>query len=52
MPSPWTDHEGKQLSEYHSSKCEYTKDHLNTSQKIINSEWKTAYSEVSVYALW
>ncbi|CAK6442816.1 unnamed protein product [Pipistrellus nathusii] len=21
VPSPWTDHEGKQLSEYHSSKC-------------------------------
>uniref|UniRef100_A0A2K6SQY1 Protein aurora borealis n=1 Tax=Saimiri boliviensis boliviensis TaxID=39432 RepID=A0A2K6SQY1_SAIBB len=22
VPSPWTDHEGKQLSQYHSSKCE------------------------------
>ncbi|ELW47904.1 Protein aurora borealis [Tupaia chinensis] len=23
VPSPWTDHEGKQLPEYHSSKCDY-----------------------------
>ncbi|XP_023368961.1 LOW QUALITY PROTEIN: protein aurora borealis [Otolemur garnettii] len=29
VPSPWTEHEGKQLSEYHPSKCECTKSHVN-----------------------
>ncbi|KAB1267762.1 Protein aurora borealis [Camelus dromedarius] len=33
VPSPWTDHEGKQLSEYHSSKCECTKNHMNKNHK-------------------
>lgn len=34
VPSPWTDHEGKQLSEYHSNKCEYTENHLIKDCKV------------------
>ncbi|EPY73937.1 hypothetical protein CB1_002421004 [Camelus ferus] len=39
VPSPWTDHEGKQLSEYHSSKCISINNDSPTERKLtIHSE--------------
>ncbi|XP_015988890.2 protein aurora borealis isoform X1 [Rousettus aegyptiacus] len=41
VPSPWTDHEGKQLSEYHSSKC------ININNESPIGRKLTIYSEKS-----
>ncbi|XP_055398613.1 protein aurora borealis isoform X3 [Bubalus kerabau] len=41
VPSPWTDHEGKQLSEYHSSKC------INTNNESPVGRTLTIHSEKS-----
>ncbi|XP_061291051.1 protein aurora borealis isoform X4 [Bos javanicus] len=41
VPSPWTDHEGKQLSEYHSSKC------INTNNESPVGRNLTIHSEKS-----
>ncbi|KAF4025739.1 hypothetical protein G4228_017674, partial [Cervus hanglu yarkandensis] len=39
VPSPWTDHEGKQLSEYHASKCINTNNESPVGRKLtIHSE--------------
>lgn len=43
VPSPWTDHEGKQLSEYHSSKCINTNNESPVGRKLtIHSEKSNA----------
>ncbi|KAB1267761.1 Protein aurora borealis [Camelus dromedarius] len=43
VPSPWTDHEGKQLSEYHSSKCISINNDSPTERKLtIHSEKSNA----------
>ncbi|XP_045666864.1 protein aurora borealis isoform X1 [Ursus americanus] len=43
VPSPWTDHEGKQLSEYHSSKCINITSESPTGRKLtIHSEKSNA----------
>ncbi|XP_010830311.1 PREDICTED: protein aurora borealis isoform X2 [Bison bison bison] len=43
VPSPWTDHEGKQLSEYHSSKCINTNNGSPVGRKLtIHSEKSNA----------
>ncbi|XP_019507691.1 PREDICTED: protein aurora borealis [Hipposideros armiger] len=41
VPSPWTDHEGKQLSEYHSSKC------ININNESLIGRQPTSDSEKS-----
>ncbi|KAM9675146.1 protein aurora borealis isoform 1-T2 [Dama dama] len=43
VPSPWTDHEGKQLSEYHASKCINTNNESPVGRKLtIHSEKSNA----------
>ncbi|XP_066093154.1 protein aurora borealis isoform X2 [Saccopteryx bilineata] len=41
VPSPWTDHEGKQLSEYHSSKCIYINNESPIRRKLTDHSEKS-----------